>query len=91
MNVLHVAAADAKEHLSDYLTRSAHGECRVVVTRRGKPMAAIVSIEDLQLIEQAGKREGLATLAGKWKGFDEIAGTVEAARAEDGSGRDVSL
>jgi prevent-host-death family protein len=91
MNTLHVAAADAKEHLSDYLTRSAHGECRVVVTRRGRPMAAIVSMEDLQVLEQAGKREGLATVAGKWKGFDEIADQVEAARSTGGSCRDVSL
>lgn len=91
MNHIEVPAAEAKRHLGDYLARSAHKECRVIVTRRGRPMAALVSIEDLQVLEQQEKRQGLAAVAGKWKGFDEIADAVCDARGTGGGGRDVSL
>ena len=91
MNTVSIPAAEAKKHLPDYLSRSAHGECRVIVTRRGRPMAAIVSIDDLRELEQSEERAGLASIVGKWKGFDEIAEDVESARSSGGSGRDVSL
>ena len=91
MNTIRIAAAEAKKHLPDYLARSAHGECRVVVTRRGRPLAAIVSLDDLQELEQHDQRVGLESVVGKWKGFDEIASAVESARESGGSGRDVSL
>ncbi len=91
MSTVRIPAAEAKKHLPDYLARSAHGGCRVVVTRRGRPMAAIVSMDDLRALEQATARAGLASIIGKWKGFDEIAEEVESARSSGGSGRDVSL
>jgi len=91
METIQIPAAEAKKHLPDYLARSSHGSCRVIVTRRGRPIAALVSMNDLQELEQHDKREGLAAIAGKWKGFAEIADAVEAARETGGSGRDVSL
>ncbi len=91
MDTIRIPAAEVKKHLPDYLSRSAHGECRVVVTRRGRPMAAIVSLDDLQELEQRDERAGLASIVGKWKGFEEIAAAVKSARISGGSGRDVSL
>ncbi|MFO8073024.1 MAG: type II toxin-antitoxin system prevent-host-death family antitoxin [Polyangia bacterium] len=91
MPTIEIPAAEAKRRLADYLSRSSHGQCRVVVTRRGRPLAAIVSIEDLQDLEQLEKRRGLASVAGKWRGFAEIAADIEAARSSGGEGRDVSL
>lgn len=91
MDTIQIPAAEAKKHLSDYLSRSAHRECRVVVTRRGRPLAAIVSMDDLQELEQHDQRVGLASVVGKWKGFDEIADDIQSARESGGEGRDVSL
>lgn len=91
MNTIEIPAAEAKRHLADYLARSAHNECRVVVTRRGRALAAIVSMEDLQELEQHDERAGLTSVVGKWKGFSEIADEVESARSSGGNGRDVSL
>lgn len=91
MTTIDIPAAEAKRHLADYLARSAHKECRVVVTRRGRPMAAIVSMDDLRELDQAEARAGLSRVVGKWQGFAEIADAIDTARAAGGSGRDVSL
>ena len=37
-----VGVAEAKQHLADLLGRVAYGKERVMITRRGKPMAVLV-------------------------------------------------
>ena len=89
-----VSVADAKKQFSEYLHRSALGACRVVITKRNRPVAALVSLQDLEEIEQAEKRKGLLSIVGKWEGFEEIERDIDAAVADrhlEGSGRDVSL
>ena len=46
-----LAASDVREHFADVLNRVAYGGDRVVVERRGKEMAAIVSLDDLKVLE----------------------------------------
>ena len=48
-----MTVADAKNHFSDVLRRAEYGGERVVVERHGKPVAAIVSTEDLRQLEAA--------------------------------------
>jgi prevent-host-death family protein len=69
--------AELKAHLSEYVSLSASRGDRIVITRRGKPVAALVGLEDLQTLSQAEKRKGLSELIGKWEGFEDIAGSVE--------------
>lgn len=45
-------AANAQNEFADALNRVARGKERVIVQRRGKPIAAVVPIEDLRLLEQ---------------------------------------
>ena len=45
-------SSEARQKLPEALNRVAFGGERVVIHRRGKDLAALVSIEDLQLIEQ---------------------------------------
>jgi len=80
IKTISVQVADAKRHFSDYLAKSALGDSRVIITRRGRPAAALVSIDDLRELEQLDKRQGLAAVVGKWAGFGEIADDVLAAR-----------
>jgi prevent-host-death family protein len=47
-----LTAADARKQWSDLLNRVGYGKERVVVTRHGKPVAALVPMEDLGLIER---------------------------------------
>lgn len=46
-----VTVVRAKNQFSDLLRRAEHGGERVVVHRHGKPVAAIVSTEDLRRLE----------------------------------------
>ena len=46
-----LAASEAREHFADLLNRVAYGHERVVVERRGKDLAALVSIQDLEVLE----------------------------------------
>lgn len=89
-----ISVADAKSHLSELIAKSSHAHERFIITRRNKPVAALVSLEDLQIIEQYEERQGLAAVAGKWDNFEEVAGSLDdlrKLRENGGSGRDVSL
>jgi prevent-host-death family protein len=46
-----VPAADAPERFAEILERAAGDKERVVLTRAGKPVAALVPIEDLEWLE----------------------------------------
>lgn len=52
MNITSINTIDAKEQFSDLLNRVAHSKERIILTRRGKEIAAIISIEDLAQLEQ---------------------------------------
>ena len=89
-----VSVVDVKSHLSEFLARSAHSHERFIITRRNKPVAALVSIDDLRIIEQHEERQGLAAVAGRWPEFDEVAeamGNISQLRRQGGESRDVSL
>ena len=59
MTTISINAADAKEELSEILNRVAHNKERVILTRRGKDIAAIVPIEDFVLIETTQDKNDL--------------------------------
>jgi prevent-host-death family protein len=46
-----IAVIDARKDLADILNRAAYGKERVVLTRRGKDVAAIVPMDDLNVLE----------------------------------------
>ena len=89
-----ISVADAKKRLSDYINRCSLGVGRVIITKRNRPMAAIVSLKDLEDLEQVEKRRGLLSLVHKWEGFEEVEDSIESAvrsRHAEGAGRDVPL
>ncbi len=46
-----LSTAEARDQLSEVINRAAFGKERVVLTRRGKPLVAVVPIEDVALLE----------------------------------------
>jgi prevent-host-death family protein len=50
---LSVDTSQVKAQLSEFIGRVAFGHERVLVLRRGKPVAALVSVEDLRRLEVA--------------------------------------
>jgi prevent-host-death family protein len=89
-----VSVAAAKSRLSELIAKSSYARERFVITRRNKPVAALVSLEDLKLIEQHEERQGLASIAGKWKGFEEVGEQISdlsSLRKDSGTRQHVSL
>jgi prevent-host-death family protein len=96
-----VRVTEAKAHLSALMARAGYAGERYLIERRGKPLAALVSVEDLERLEAEGgsprsRHRGALALAGAWGEFlgdDEIDAMVEeiyAARERD-TGRPVDL
>ena len=52
--------AEAREKLSELINRAAFGGERLTLTRRGKALAAIVPIADVELLEELEERIDLA-------------------------------
>jgi prevent-host-death family protein len=83
-----VPVAEAKAKLSELMARVAHGGERIVIERHGKPIAALVSIEDLAKIEPAGgsdeEADPLLRFVGAWGAVpdDEIDRIVDLIYAE---------
>jgi prevent-host-death family protein len=54
---MNIGIAKIRDHLADALNRVAYSGERVVLERRGKPTAAIVSLDDLALLEALEDRD----------------------------------
>lgn len=48
----HITTSEARDELSEILNRVAYGRERVVIRRRGKDLAAVISVEDLRRLER---------------------------------------
>lgn len=46
-----VSAGQLRQHLADMLNRASYAKDRIVVERNGKPVAAIISLDDLETLE----------------------------------------
>jgi len=94
-----VSAAKAKAQLSALMAEVAYGGKHFIIERRGKPLAALVSVEDLERLEQgqvASVRPDWAlSLVGAWRevGDEEIDALVAHiyAEREKDMGRPVEL
>ena len=81
-----VSVSQLKSRLSEYLNRAAYGRERIIVASRGKPKAAVVSVQDLELLEELedalAARQALAEYErGETISLDEL--TVDLRQATD--------
>ncbi|MCK4789985.1 MAG: type II toxin-antitoxin system Phd/YefM family antitoxin [Desulfobacteraceae bacterium] len=75
-----VSLAEAKATLSECIREVERGKS-VLITRHGKPAAALVrpsDLEHLQRLRKAGPEGGLASIAGGWEGSDELVRLLDA-------------
>ncbi|MCJ8502485.1 type II toxin-antitoxin system Phd/YefM family antitoxin [Desulfatitalea alkaliphila] len=70
--MIKISVTEARANLSAILSKCAYGNEQYVIMRRNKPVAALVSVDDLGIVEQHEERKGLASVVGKWEGFEEI-------------------
>jgi prevent-host-death family protein len=69
-----ISLAEAKATLSECIRKVESGKT-LLITRHGKPVAALVRAKDLENFERlkkAGPEGGLASLAGGWKESEEF-------------------
>ncbi|MCY3782774.1 MAG: type II toxin-antitoxin system Phd/YefM family antitoxin [Chloroflexi bacterium] len=94
-----MSVARAKADLSALMAAVAYQGQHVVIERRGKPMAALVSVDDLDRIEReqatAARPRGALALVRAWEDvgdseIDAMVVDIYAAREQD-TGRDVML
>lgn len=79
-----VSVADARSDLAELLNRVAYGKERLVITRHGRELAALVPIEDLQLVNRLRRfvarkdvARALAELdAGKAPSWEQLRGEL---------------
>ena len=66
-----VGIAEFRNDMADALNRVAYSGDRVILERRGKPVAALVSVEDLELLETLEDREDVRAArkvgCGRWE------------------------
>jgi prevent-host-death family protein len=74
-----ISVAEAKTALSECLRQVETGD-PIIITRHGKPVAALVSahdIEHLRRLRKAGPEKGLASIAGGWNGSEELVKAIK--------------
>ena len=63
-----ITTADARKRFSNIINRVAFGDETFVLTRRGEPIAALVSIQELKLLQEL---EDQLDVDDAWKTKDE--------------------
>ena len=79
------SVAEVKAKLSEYIRAAERGD-PVVITRHGQAVAALVSSEDVQMLERlrsAGPEGGLASVAGGWEDSDDLIRILETSSRVD--------
>jgi len=74
-----VSAAEAKNHLGDFLRDAESGEV-VLITRYGKPVAALVSADDaarLERLKATTPQSGLVGLVGMFDDSEELVAALD--------------
>lgn len=46
--MLKMSTVEARENFSEMINQAAYGNQRVVLTRRGKPLVAVISLQELE-------------------------------------------
>lgn len=74
---VHIGVAEAKATLSAVIDRIARTAERVVIERRGRPVAAVISLAELGRLEELGTPRlgdhaaGALALVGLWEDVDD--------------------
>jgi len=68
-----IGVGDAKKRFSELMGRAAYRGERFLIKRRGRPMAALVSAEDLERLEQEPvSARGLLAALGSWSDYEDL-------------------
>lgn len=72
-----VSVADVKNRFSEYIAKVAYSNRTIIITKRNRPIAAIVDLDFLKKVKTANEIKGLSSVVGKWKNFHEISTDID--------------
>ncbi len=74
-----IGVSEARDHLSEVVDRARYTQERVVLTKRGREVGAIISMDDLKLLEMLedqldikAARQALEESQGERVSYDEV-------------------
>jgi len=75
-----IGVAEIKKRFSDVLGELSRDGEQFIIKRSGKPVAAMVSLKDFEIVEKYGRRgekKGLLAAIGAWEDFEDIDWLIE--------------
>lgn len=69
---MQISAKEARARFSELVNRVAFGNERIIVTKNGKPAAALVPLDDLALLEKLREERFQEALASTLERYDEV-------------------
>jgi len=70
-----IGVAELKRRFSEVVSEVSRDGDQVVIERSGKPLAALVSLKDFEIVAQDGKKRenmGLLAAIGAWEDFEDM-------------------
>jgi len=70
-----IGVAEVKKHFSEVMSQISQVGEQFIIEKKGKPMAAMVGLKDLEMIEGSSKKEkrkGLLAAIGAWEDYEEL-------------------
>lgn len=77
-----IAITNARASLSELINKVAFGKERVSLTRQNKPVAYLIPVEDMQLLEQLEDKADLLELENDLESLAEPAVSIESVKSE---------
>lgn len=78
-----LTTVEARDRLSEVINRAAFGKERVVLTRRGKPLVALVPIEDVEALEALEDQRDAQEIRDRLSEWKRDATTLRASGEDD--------
>ena len=75
-----IGVAEVKKHFSEVMSQISQIGEHFIIEKKGKPVAAMVGLKDLELIEKLGKegeRKGLLAAIGAWEDFEGLDNVIK--------------
>ncbi len=70
-----IGVAEVKKRFSEVMSEISQLGEHFIIEKKGKPLAAMIGLKDLEIIEKAGKKEkrkGLLAAIGAWEEFEGL-------------------
>lgn len=74
-----IGVAEVKRRFSEVIEKVSRDGEQIIIQKNHKPLAAMVSLKDFEIVKKSGRREnkGLLAAIGAWDDFEDIDGLIK--------------